>query len=150
MWSGQVSGVEDGGGGGGWDLGIGGRLACLTSPSRLAAADGFGEDGGVRNEAAGGEVGVDTINGGSGVEGGELRALNKEVCLFNGALCSTGLVPVISSGGGFGTMVATGRLWKGLSTESCRAQTGGVEGGLVGVVTLGDFGFRIVVVVPAA
>ena len=141
MWAGQVSGVEDGGGGGGWDLGIGGRLACLTSPSRLAAATGgFGEDGGVRNEAA--------ISGGSGVEGCELKALNKEVCLFNGALCSTGLVPVISSGGGFGTVEVAGRLWKGLSTESCRAQTGGVEGGLVGVVT-GDFGFRIVVV-PAA
>ena len=143
VWSGQVSGVEDGGGGGGWDLGIGGRLACLTSPSRLAAAGGFGEDGGVRNEAAG-----DAIIGGSGVDGGELRALNKEVCLFSGALCSTGLVPVLSSGGGFVTMVVIGRLWKGLSTESCRAQTGGVEGGLVGVVT-GDFGFRIVVV-PAA
>ena len=63
MWSGQVSGIEDGGGGGGRDLGIGGRLACLTSPSRLATATGgIGEDGGVRNEAAGGEVGVDGNN----------------------------------------------------------------------------------------
>ena len=41
-----------------------------------------------------------------------------------------------------------GRLWKGLSTESWRAQMGGVDVGLVGEV--GDFGFGIVVVAPVA
>ena len=151
MWSGQMREI----GGGGWHLGIGGRLACRTSPGRLTAAGSFGEGGGVKIGAA---------RGGSGVAGGELGALFKEACPIKGP-CSkgycptkgtfcplgapTGPDPLTSAELGFGMVMATGCLWKGLSTECCRIQTGGVDGGLVGGV-MGDFGFGIVVEVPAA
>ena len=152
MWSGQVRGI----GGGGWHLGIGGRLACRTSPGRLAAAGSFGDGGGVKIGAA---------RGVSGVAGGELGALFKgacpikgpcslkEHCPDKGTFCpigaSRGPDPLTSAELGFGMVMATGCLWKGLSTECCRIQMGGVDGGLVGVV-MGDFGFGIVVEVPAA
>ena len=138
MWSGQVRGM----GGGGWHLGIGGRLACRTSPCCLAAPGGsFGEVGGVRKGAAGsGDVGGDVPTGAdSGAARGELGPL------FKGLFCPTGFSagPDTSNCAelGFGIVTTSGRLWKGLSMERWRAQMGGVDGGLVG-----DFGLGIVAV----